>query len=438
MVDWSIGGVTTSLATTFVSESQLTATVPATNVVAAGTASVTVTSPAPGGGVSNPALLQITVPTSVVSLSRADYSGLSYPSWVTTGDFNGDGKSDLAVKNFDGGFVAALLGNGNGIFQPSVNYTTGASPEFLTTGDFNGDGIPDLITANQMGTLSVLLGNGDGTFQPQKETTVGSGAQWVAVGDFNEDGKDDVVAVDLADEDVWILLGNGDGTFQLPAAVSALEYPLAVTVGDFNGDGKLDIAVDGYTGAEFAIAIALGNGDGTFHAPLDYSAPAGFPVTAADLNSDGILDLAVGAEPGEGQFVISILMGNGDGTFNPYVDYTVSGPPRQIVVGDFNADGKVDLAEATTQFPGEMSILLGNGDGTFRPQTEYSTVGDTPCLAAADFNLDGALDLATVNESANSFSVFLQQYVPKVTLSPSTLMFTGENLGVTTGGVLAT
>jgi hypothetical protein len=431
-VNWSIGGATTPLATTFVSGSQLTAAVPAGNVATAGTASIIVKNPAPGGGVSNSALLQITIPTSLVSLTRTDYPVLTDPDWITTGDFNGDGKPDLAVAGFDASSVAVLLGNGDGTFQTAANYPTGAFNEFIVIGDFNGDGIQDLITANQFGAVSVLLGNGDGTFQPYKETTVGSAAQWIAVGDFNQDGKDDIAVVDQASEAVWILLGNGNGTFQTPAAVSTLESPEAVTVGDFNGDGKLDIAVDGYTGTEFAIAIALGNGDGTFQAPLDYPTPGGFPVTAVDLNRDGILDVAVGVELHVGQFAISILIGNGDGTFKPYADYAVSGTPRQIVAGDFNGDGKVDLAEATSQ-SNEMAILLGNGDGTFQAQTEYSTAADPIGLAAADFNRDGALDLAVVNDvrDAATFSVFLQEFVPEVTLSPASLTFSGENLGVT-------
>jgi Big-like domain-containing protein/VCBS repeat protein len=172
------------------------------------------------------------------------------PYSITVGDFNGDGKLDLAVANYVGNTVSVLLGNGDGTFQAAVNYPAGGGssrqccdPFWVTVGDFNGDGKPDLAVANNSSNdVSVLLGSGDGTFQEQVRYAVGPDPGFVTVGDFNGDGELDLVA-NGGSSDVSVLLGNGDGTFQ-----SAVNYltggaPSSVTVGDFNGDGKPDLVV---------------------------------------------------------------------------------------------------------------------------------------------------------------------------------------------------
>src|SRR5579859_4272570 len=274
---------------------------------------------------------------------------------VAVGDFNGDGKQDIALLEagaFDASppnEVLVLLGNGDGTFRKGALYAVGIASRGLAVGDFNGDGKQDLAVANvSSDDVSVLLGNGDGTFQPAISVpaqggTVNvsdSGPSLVAVGDFNGDGKQDMAVLFPQSDEVGVLLGNGDGTFQ-PLVVYAVDQnPHWVAVADFNGDGKLDL------------------------------------VTANTRAGD-----------------LSVLLGNGDGTFRPAVNLPAGQRPTRGVVGDFNRDGKLDLAIISTSF-GTVNVMLGNGDGTFQAPQPYSTGGSPNSIVAADFDGDGKLDLA--------------------------------------------
>jgi hypothetical protein len=281
------------------------------------------------------------------------------PLAVAVGDFNGDGKPDLAVSNNCpasgcGGngpsTVSILLGNGDGTFQPHVDYPVG-SPAGVAVGDFNGDGKVDLAVANG-NSVAILLGNGDGTFQAAADYGTAGGTSSVAVGDFNGDGKPDLVVTNSSDNSVSIFLNSGSGTFPTRKDYATGDYPTSVVAGDFNGDGKLDLATSecGATPncAGGSASILLGNGDGTFQAHVDYTV-GGYPLalTVADLNGDGFLDLAVansnsasGASPGS----VSVLFGKGDGTFQTQQIYPAGLMTSSVVVGDFNGDGQLDFA----------------------------------------------------------------------------------------------
>jgi len=269
---------------------------------------------------------------------------------VVVGDFNGDGIPDLAVANPEAGSirVSILLGNGDGTFQAPVGYNAGSDPAYLAVGDFNGDGKMDLAVVNTSSdSVSVLLGNGDGTFQAPINASVGSEPQGIVIGDFDGDGIADMAVANSGGSTVSVLLGNGDGTFQAETPYTTYTFPMRVAVGDFNRDGNLDLAVDNWGN----VAILLGNGHGTFQAPSFFPAGGQFGMVAADFNGDGNVDLATDFSS------VSVLLGNSDGTFQSPVGYTeFSSQGGPIVAADFNHDGTADLAVGGIA---GISVLLG-------------------------------------------------------------------------------
>ena len=337
------------------------------------------------------------------------------PTWVAAGDFNGDKNLDLAVTNSTDNTVSVLLGNGDGTFQEHVDYPADASLSAVAVGDFNADGKQDLVVAS--GSDGLLLGNGDGTFQamvPLLTSALQSYA--VAVGDLNGDGKPDLVFVSSVYGN-QVLLGNGDGTFLAGGDISywSYFYPCCVVLGDFNGDSKLDVVLSAANqGSGWAIPIA-GNGDGNFqfmgfgfYAIGD--AEAGSGVVLGDFNGDGKQDIATGSGFSSG---VGLLLGNGDGTFQSPTEFaTGSGTPTAVAVADFNADGKPDLVVVNGNSLGvngsnTVSILLGNGDGTFQAHADYPTGQAPTSVAIGDFNGDGKLDLAITNQDDNTVGILL-------------------------------
>jgi hypothetical protein len=296
-------------------------------------------------------------------------------------------------------------------------FVTGNQPAAGGSADFNGDGIPDLAVMNsQESAIAIFLGKGDGTFtQGTKIFQVGSTPCILAnepsncaltVGDFDHDGNADLVATSGSDNTVIVELGHGDGTFS-PANGSPItvgNFPEAVKIGDFNGDGLQDLAVA--NAKDNTISVLLGNGDGTFTEASGSPIPVGsFPffVAVADFDGNGTADIAAS---NQSDSTVSILLGNGDGTFTeasgspiPNLNYN----PGPIITADFNGDGKVDLAVSDfTPFNSTLSnvvVLLGNGDGTFTnaPGSPIMVGVDGWALAAADFNQDGKTDLAVDN-----------------------------------------
>ena len=418
----------TALATAFVNGGQLTANVPAANIATATTDSVSVTNPAPGGGTSNKVFFPVTSPTASIALGKTDYGTGSLPIAVATGDFNQDGKLDLAVANLNDNTVSVLLGNGDGTFQSQSVYATGSGPTWIATGDFNGDGKLDLAVANVSdGTVSVLLGNGDGSFQPQSVYAAGSGPHSIMSADLNGDGKLDLVVANANDTTVSVLLGNGDGTFQPQSTLSTGRSPVSVVAGDFDGDGVLDLAVTNIDG----VLILLGNGDGSFRGQTTFPAGASpYSVITADFNDDGKLDLAVTNAVSSGGSV-SILLGIGDGTFKSPVAYTAGADTLGVSTGDFNGDGNLDLA-VTNDSASTISVLLGNGDGSFQSQLVFSATSGADGIATGDFNGDGRLDLAvTDSSSTKSHSVSVFQQSPTAVLNTAALNFDNQAVHTT-------
>ncbi len=322
-------------------------------------------------------------------------------------DFNNDGHLDLAVANEDSDYVSILLGRGDGSFQEARDYGVGIGPKDVATGDFNEDGHLDLAVANNFSLdVSILMGCGDGSFQAAVYYDIKHTVQAVATGDFDEDGHIDLAVV-------WhgtlirgcIFFGRGDGSFR-----AALEYIIcvaprwdeiaAVVPVDFDGNGHLDLIVAGTP----CVSILFGNGDGTFQ---DAFIPGFFlanGLATEDFNEDGHQDLAVA-----NYYYVSILLGNGDGSVQITSHYEAGPGPVSVAAGDLDEDGHLDLAVACDLgYLISGSILLGHGDGSFQEPRFLSTGNSQPNdVALGDFDEDGHLDLVVVNTKLDNVSVLL-------------------------------
>jgi FG-GAP-like repeat len=381
-------------------------------------------------------LVTATVSRGQVSLSNSvDYPVGTSPEMIAIGDFNGDGKPDLAVTNFGDptvgleGSVSVLLNKGDGTFRAAQEYDAGTNPWSIVATDFNHDGRLDLaVLDGGEGSISILMGNGDGSFRPPVKYSVGSGAAYpnaIAQADLNGDGSPDLV---VANGGLQVLLNVGDGTFRSEVSYSLVDSPVAVTIADFNGDKKLDIAVvgEGFPSSEEqhgSVSVLLGNGDGTFQSPVTTDIGGrSFWVAAGDYNNDGRLDIIVTPSPGVfNPTPIKLLVGNGDGTFQAPVDIDSSPPPTLAplvahaspVKADLNADGKPDVAALLfgDGNPPAMALrfLFGKGDGTFPNTKDFSLPHMPWSLAVGDLNLDGSPDFVTSNQGDNSITVLLNQ-----------------------------
>jgi hypothetical protein len=288
-------------------------------------------------------------------------------------------------------------------FQAPVTYAVGYSPTYVAIGDLNGDGIPDLAVANYSGIISVLLGNGDGTFQAATFPSGNQNSTCVAISDLNGDGKPDLVVANSSGYNFSVFLGNGDGTFKAPTNYADANWSGSnfVAIGDLNGDGKPDLVVansDGYDN----ISVLLGNGDGTFQTRINYAVGSvPYSVALGDLNSDGKLDVVV---TNIYSGTVSVLLGNGDGTFQAPTAYAVGSSPAFVAIGDLNGDGIPDLA--VTNFS-SISVLLGNGNGTFQAPITYAAGTNPFHVAIGDLNGDSIPDIVVSNVNSNHVSVLL-------------------------------
>ena len=387
---------------------------------------------------------------------------------VATGEFTGDGNLDLAVVNGGSNTVSILLGNGDGTFQPATTLAMPAGAGTIggiVTGDFNGDGRTDLAITNApleglLAGVLVFLGNGDGDVPASPPLTpVAAGAAGIVAGDFTGDGRVDLAVISpvifpiTLTANVTILLNNGDGTFRSlppipitdptipPGSLNDKPALLGIVAGDFTGDGRVDLAVAvdpyaevGYYGsAPDNITVLRGNGDGAFQPQPPISLAGVFgrssvSLVVGDFRNDGRTDLAVAIdnEINESDFTpvgedsIEVLLSNGDGTFQPPsvidLDNENLVSPDDIVAGDFTGDGNLDLATADYLYNGnngsvedDYSVYLGNGDGTFQAPTETTLAGSgfPTGLVPADFAGNGRADLAMIQFEPDEVSVLL-------------------------------
>jgi phospholipase C len=402
----------TPLATKVNSARFLQATILGSQLATAGTAMITVTSPTPGGGISNAMPFSISTPSSGVSFTSSSVPVGTNPQGIVTADFNGDKIPDLAVNNEGSNQVSVLLGVGNGTFNAGTPVTTGTQPGPLVAADFNNDGIIDLATgmiANSR--VELLLGAGNGSFTPAPviDCTLfddcGNTPDPVAMAwaDFTDDGYKDLAVVNNQINTLSVLDGQGNGLFRGQSTTPGitLNNAVAVAVGDFNNDGAADVAVASATSG--VIDILTGTGTGAFKVQTSVNVTDAAGIVVADFNGDGFADLAVTSTSGN---TVTIFLGNGNGTFQSGVAYATGTGPAAIIAADFNGDGILDLATANSS--GTVSILLGASGGTFPTHAEFSVGGTPSALVAGDFNGNGKMDLAVSNSTGNSITLLEQ------------------------------
>lgn len=290
-------------------------------------------------------------------------------------------------------------------FAPAASYKTGMMPSSVRAGDFNGDGKPDLVVTNNLVNVMLFLGKGDGSFANGVAWPAANNPLGAIPGDWNGDQKLDIAVINGA-SGISILSGKGDGGFQAPLTTAGLSQPMSAAPGDFDGDGKLDLAVANAAHPDAALVL-LGLGNGTFQQPAPFATDQfpSFWIGAADLDGDGKLDLAVSnyAAPGS----VSVLIGKGDGSFQAAVNYAGAHSAAKGAFGDFNGDGRPDLALADTEgMSAAVSLLLNDGKGAFGALRTYPAMAGSGAVATADFDLDGNLDLAATNNTLAPIYVF--------------------------------
>ncbi len=348
--------------------------------------------------------------TYTASLSNPTIEHL--PVSVGAGDLNGDGYPDLVVGDYEEAEMSILLNNKNGTYTTTEFSFADPTetPYGYAFGDFNGDGRMDIAVLDSDSTenyISILLGNGSGGFTEQPTfLQTGTSPENVVAADPNGDGILDLALASYGTNSIEIWLGKGDGTFTAASPLNLGSSPTSVAAGDFNDDCKVDLAVTlPYVGYGGVVQVFLGSGTGTFAAGNSYSAVS-YPndVVVADLNGDGFDDLAV---PDYNASQVLTWLGNGAGSFTPgpAIDYPGT-EPYALSLGDLNGDGTVDMAVA--DFGGDVTVLLGDGTGNFIAPATPATVGSSVYgVATADFNQDGIVDWAAPSFDDSTLTVGL-------------------------------
>ncbi len=330
------------------------------------------------------------------------------PNSIAIDDLSGDGKFDLVVGLSDqtSKKVYIFMGNGDGSFGMASTTPAGMGPNFVVIGDFNGDGYRDIAVANQYdssGNVSVLLGNDTGLFLAQTPILVGREPMSIAMGYLNNDANVDIVTANQ-DGNVSVLLGAGT----LAKNYETGNTSFSVTLRDIDKDDKIDIIAANLL--DDTVSVLLGNGDGTFKPTTNF--PVGtvgtatpYSVAVSDLDKDGNLDIITA---NNATSTVSILWGYGLDSFSSPEDVSVGKKPRFVTTGDLNGDGNVDIVTANFA-DNNVSVLLGDGNRDFQPAVSFATGSGPSCVAIKDLNKDGKVDLVVTNSTNGNVSVLLNQ-----------------------------
>jgi hypothetical protein len=377
--------------------------------------------------------------------SKTDFPATPNPAFVATGDFNVDGRPDLAIANDVAGSVSVLLNTTSpGAAAPSFaakqDFTTEPAPLFLAVGDLNGDGRVDLAALNRnSGSVSVLLnttppGAAAPSFAAKQDFTTGADPESVAIGDLNGDGMPDLVLTNRASDSVSVLLnttapGAATATFAAKQDFATRHLPQSVAVGDLNGDGRPDLAVANSSEGTVSVLLntmAPGAATASFAARHDFTAggTGTFDVAIGDLNSDGKPDLAVVDNLDRVDVLLNTTV---PGATAPSLahggGFLAGSTPNSVAIGDLNGDGKPDLATANAKDHTVTVLLNTTPPGATTPsfaQHQGFAGGMSPnSVALGDFNGDGLPDLAVTDTISASVSVLLNTTVPGVpTITP--------------------
>jgi hypothetical protein len=362
--------------------------------------------------------------TSRIATSNSHFPVGTAPGSVEIADLNNDGKPDIVVANEQSNNVTILLGDGKGGFTQAKGspFPAGHDPNDIAIGDFNRDGKLDLAFANhEEKHLTVLLGNGQGGFTPAPNSPfaveVKPHTHGVATGDLNGDGNLDLVTDSWGNDQVAVLFGDGKGSFNTSGTfldVGKMPYQ-RVRVGDINGDGKSDIITTNLEGD--SVTILLGDSKGGFKQSTGSPFPCGdspFNFAIGDVNGDGKPDLAIVNSPSStadrhGKDGLTILLGDGAGGFRMLAGspFATGRIPNRVAIGNVNGDGVADIAVSSPD-GNNITLFLMSSKGVASSST-IAIGGKPKGLAIRDFNGDGKADMVITNNSDNTVTVMLSK-----------------------------